>query len=749
MNEGRKIFRRSLLVFVVLALGFVAVLGRALYIQNVHGKHYRALAQKMMLATHTIDAQRGNIYAQDGSLLATTITRYDLRFDATTSGLTQEIFSDKVDSLAGGLALILDGEKSAYIQMLQEAWRQKRSDLLLARNVDYTTLQQIRALPLINLAQSRKSYVYRGGLVVEAHTHRERPMGRLAARTVGYHKPERSQHAVGLEASFDTVLAGVPAQSLMRRIANGMWIPVDGMPLVPPKHGYDVVATLDMQLQDVADEALCQALHQYNASHGAVVVMEVETGNIRAMVNLTKTRGLMGCEEQINYAVTESQDPGSTFKLISMLVALEDAGVNVRTKVDLNGGKWDFGSQIMLDASTHGIGQANLTEIFARSSNVGVSRLIQQYYGNNPRRFIRKLEEIGVETPSGISLANEGTPKITRPNTKEWSKVSLPWLSVGYGLNLTPLQILCLYNTVANQGRRVTPRLVDEIRNTGKNQNQILPIKVHNKPIASAQTLNALTQMMRAVVEQEWGTGSRMYNPAYTVAAKTGTAQMLENNQYVKRYRGSVAGFFPAENPKYSMVVMLADLGDSAYYGGVVAGSVFRKVADHLYARGWGEQKTTAPKHGEADSLPAPLVSGLALPTCKALEQLGIRYQAASLSTTKTPKSSGAPETGSEGKAPTDRSNPTSRTSDSGGEGVKGSTYVQTRIAKGSWKLTEVRAQRGIVADLTGMALSDALQVAGYLGYNTEVFGRGRVIRQVPAPGTPQPSGTNLTLYLE
>lgn len=736
MSEQKNIFRRSLFVFVLLALGFVAVVGRAIFIQNVHGKHYRALAKKMMLDTRTIDAQRGNIYAQDGSLLATTITRYDLRFDATTSGLTDEIFREKVDSLAAGLARILDGEQSEYSQLLREARRTKRPDVLLARNVDYIKLQQVRALPLINLAQSRKSHVYRGGLVVEAHTHRERPMGRLAARTVGYHKPESKQKAVGLEAAFDSALAGVPAQSRMRRIANGMWIPVDGLPLVPPKHGMDVITTLDMQLQDVADEALCQALNHYKAAYGTVVVMEVATGNIRAMVNLSRTESGMGCDEHINYAVTESQDPGSTFKLISMLVALEDAGVAAHTRVDLNGGLWDFGSKTMFDASRHGIGQADLTEIFAKSSNVGVSRLIQQYYGKNPKRFTDLLEQMGVDRPSGISLAGEALPKITKPNTAEWSDVSLPWLSVGYGLNLTPLQVLCLYNTVANKGLRVTPRLVAEVRNTNTNQTYVTPIRVDNKPIASAKTLKALNQMLRAVVEQEGGTGKRLQNPSYSVAAKTGTAQMLVNNQYVKRYRGSVAGFFPAEQPRYSMVVMLADLGDSAYYGGVVAGSVFRKVADHLYARGWGNQGNKVPKHWEGDSIPAPLVSGLELPTRKALDQLGMTHR-----TTRKPSNGNERAEGAHGAG-------SSNVQAQPAQGA-GSSYVQAQPTHGTWKLTEVAVRKGIVADLTGMGLSDALQVAGYLGYPTEVFGRGRVVRQEPAPGTPQASGKHLTLYLQ
>jgi cell division protein FtsI (penicillin-binding protein 3) len=703
----------------------------------------------MMLATRTLDAQRGNIYAQDGSLLATTITRYDLRFDATTSGLTAEIFNDKVDSLASGLARILDGEQSEFSQLLKEGWRLKRSDILLARNVDYLKLRQVRALPLINLASSRKSQVYRGGLVVEAHSHRERPMGRLAARTVGYHRPESKHKAVGLEAAFDSALAGVPAQSQMRRIANGMWIPVDGMPLVPPKHGMDVIATLDMQLQDVADEALCYALHQFNASHGTVVVMEVATGNIRAMVNLTRIEGEKRCDEQINYAVTESQDPGSTFKLISMMVAMEDAGASINTRIDLNGGVYDYGPQIMLDASRHGIGEADLTEIFARSSNVGVSRLIHQYYGQNPLRFIRKLEEMGVEKPSGISLANEGVPKITKPNTAEWSKVSLPWLSVGYGLNLTPLQILCLFNTVANQGLRVSPRLIEEIRNPGTNQTIKTPIHTDSKAIASARTLNAITQMLCAVVDQNTGTGNILKNPAYKVAAKTGTAQMLVNKQYQKRYRGSVAGFFPAENPRYSMVVMLADLGDSAYYGGVVAGSVFRKVADHLYARGWGDQKQKAPKNWKNDSIPAPMLSGLDWPTQKAMQQLGIPYSSPSRSTGNTQKTAVEHGLDDNGNGVRYKSASTSNNEPNRGEGPKGSYYVQTRNTKGTWKLTEVNTIKGIVADFTGMGLRDALQIASYLGYTAEVFGRGRVIRQNPPPGTPQASGKILSLYLE
>lgn len=242
--------------------------------------------------------------------------------------------------------------------------------------------------------------------------------------------------------------------------------------------------------------------------------------------------------------------------------------------------------------------------------------------------------------------------------------------------------------------------------------------------------------MLRAVVELEGGTGNRLQNPSYSVAAKTGTAQMLVNNQYVKRYRGSVAGFFPAEQPRYSMVVMLADLGDSAYYGGVVAGSVFRKVADHLYARGWGNQGNKVPKHWEGDSIPAPLVSGLELPTRKALDQLGMTHR-----TTRKPSNGNERAEGAHGAG-------SSNVQAQPAQGA-GSSYVQAQPTHGTWKLTEVAVRKGIVADLTGMGLSDALQVAGYLGYPTEVFGRGRVVRQDPVPGTPQASGKHLILYLQ
>jgi len=757
MSEQRGIFIRSMVVFLLIALGFVAVLWKAVYLQQAHGRHYRELSERMSLDTRTIDAQRGNLYAHDGSLLATTVTRYNLRFDATTPGLTEQIIRDKADSLAAGLARVLGGTAETYRQLLHDAWQQQRPDVLMGRQVDYLQLQQVRALPIINLANHRKAPIYHGGLVVESITYRERPMGRLAARTVGYYKPGSEQKAVGLEASMDSVLAGVPGQSQMRRIAGGMWIPVDGMPLVPPKNGRDVITTLDMELQDVADAALCQALHDFRGSHGTVVVMEVGTGNLRAMVNLMRTAGDGGCDESINYAVTESQDPGSTFKLISMLVALEDAGVSPATRIDLNGGQWNFSDEVMSDSRQHGIREADLTEIFARSSNVGISRLIQQHYGTNPGRFIRRLEEIGVMRPTGIPLAPEGAARMPRPGTKEWSNSTLPWLSIGYGLNLTPLQVLCLYNTVANRGKRVTPRLVEEIRGEQPQQTVITPIKQIQKPIASDKTLNELNKMLRAVVEKQGvGTGNSMYNPAYTVAAKTGTAKLNEGSGYIDRYRSSVVGFMPADRPRYSMVVMLSDLGDTAYYGGVVAGAVFRKVADHLYARGWlnstnvplALRDTSSPSQSHPITLP-PL-SGLEVPTRRAMEQLNIPYSPAGANVNTREHANPAR---AEGQAAHPTRVTTGRASgqkvDNPSVKADGSRWVQTRAVPGTWKLTEMTARKGEVADLTGMGLRDALQVADYLGYPTQIHGRGRVVRQQPAPGTLQTSGKILTLYLE
>lgn len=685
--------KRDILWRIYFSYAFMVVLGigilvQATRVQTVRGSYYRELADSLTTSYREIDAIRGNIYAADGSLLATSVPIYDIRMDLKADGLKKDIFEEKIDSLGDGLSRIFgDASGREYTRRLREARRAGKRNYLIKRNIDYQQLQAVKELPIFNLGR------YKGGLVVEQKSKREMPFRHLAKRTIGY--AINGVAPVGLEGAYDKTLAGEHGKRLMQKIAGGVWMPINEGEEIAPMNGHDIITTLDINIQDVAEAALLRTLENNAADHGCVVVMEVATGQIKAIANLGRDSEAGAYYEKYNYAVGESMEPGSTFKLASLMVGLERGDFTLNDSVDIERGKVKFFDRQMKDSEEHDHRNMSVTDLFAISSNVGVSKLIQQHYGKQPKVFVDGLKKLGLGSSIGLEITGEGKPLIKDPQGKGWSGVTLPWMSVGYETRFTPLQLLMFYNAVANNGVMMKPYLVSEIRNFGKVEQKFTPMVVKDQ-IASKTTIAAARTMLEAVVEN--GTGKNLKSDQYTAAGKTGTAQVANDRFGYKesmRYRASFAGYFPADNPKYSCIVVIVNPKKGLYYGSYVAGPVFKEIADKVYASIINpaleeEKKESAPRY-------LVLKNGAHEPTLEVLKLLDADY----------------------------------RELDQDAEWVSAEAD-STRVT-----ISALTVNRQKVPKVTGMGLQDAMYLLENAGLRVVPVGKGKVKRQsIPAGST-------------
>ncbi|MEO6884374.1 MAG: penicillin-binding protein [Bacteroidia bacterium] len=558
--------------------GFVIIF-KVVEIQFVHGAEWKAKSQSLTMANRDIEAVRGNIFAADGSLLATSLPYYEVGMDVNTDYLTDDIFNRNVDSLAVALTdLFKDRSKNEYYQLLVNARQKGDRYLLLRRNVSYDELQEMKKFPLFRLGRNK------GGMVYLQTDKRERPFRMLAARTIGYERD--GVKPVGLEGAYNTELAGTSGQRLMQKIAGGVWMPVNDDNEVEPQDGCDLVSTIDVNIQDVAEHALFQQLITHKADHGCVVLMEVKTGKIKAIANLTRLDS-SNYDESYNYAIGSETEPGSTFKLASLITAIQDGYVNPTDSVNLENGSHQYFDRTMRDAEHNEHGYVTVQKAFEMSSNVGISKVIYQHYAKQPQKFVDGLCRLGLDKPLNLSIPGVGIPYI--PNTKDkagWSGTTLPWMSIGYGVTITPLQTLTLYNAVANNGVMVNPQFVSEIRRQGKVV-KTFHTQVINPAICSMNTIGKVKRMLEGVVL--YGTAKNLRGGSYTVAGKTGTAQIAKGAGGYKSgsqiaYQATFVGYFPADNPKYSCIVIVSAPSNDVYYGALVAGPIFKEIADKVYA---------------------------------------------------------------------------------------------------------------------------------------------------------------------
>lgn len=524
-----------------------------------------------------IKASRGNIFADDveKSALAISIPIYELRMDLLA--VKEDVFNDEVDSLAIQLAKVF-GDKTTtdYRNELIAARNAKKRYYLIKRNISYAQMKEVKEMPIL------KRGAYKGGRIIIKQNERARPFNLLAARTIGYFNEVDT--VVGLEGCYKDYLRGTNGVQYMKNVGGGQRIPISDEYLVEPKNGMDIYTTIDVNIQDVAERALLKQLQEQNAQHGCAVLMEVKTGKIKAIANLSKDKN-GNYREMYNHAVGRATEPGSTFKLPSLMVALEDGKVKPSDLYNTFDGTIKYYDRVMRDAHEGGDGVIPTSKGFALSSNVVVSQVINNGYKKDPSKFIQGLRDMGLGEKLGVEIKGEGKPYLKDRTDSTWSGVSLPWMSIGYETKFTPLQLLTFYNAVANNGKMVKPQFVKEIRDGSKLVKK-MEVEVLKERICSEKTIKEAQKLLGLVVEE--GTGRNLKNEQFKIAGKTGTTQLADGaNGYGGnsgvRHQASFCGYFPADNPKYSCIVVVA-APTKSIYGNVVSGTVFKEIADKVYA---------------------------------------------------------------------------------------------------------------------------------------------------------------------
>ncbi|MDD7886568.1 penicillin-binding protein [Flavivirga sp. 57AJ16] len=556
----------------------LAVMFKLLSIQFLQGDKYRALVDKRDIKNVTIPANRGNVYANDGSLLATSIPKYNIAIDAVTS--QNKTFEKFIKPLCDSLSGYLGKSSSYYEREIRKARANKNQYYLLVKNINYTDYVRFRNFPLLERG------AISGGLIVEQKTKREFPMGSIARRTIGYEHfdDEGNVTRPGIDGAFGLkYLRGTDGLRKKQKIGNGKWKPMTDHNQVEPKDGYDVYTTIDVNIQDIAHHALLKQLELYKAEHGCVVVMEVKTGEIRAISNLGRTsKGTY--YEKLNYAVGESHEPGSTFKVMAFMAALEDEVIDTSTVVDTQKGRKRFYGRYVHDSRYGGYGKISAARALEVSSNIGLATIIDKHYSDNPKKFIDRLKEWKLDKPLGVSIIGEGMPDIPEPGGKKWSRNALPSMAYGYNLELTPLQTLAFYNAIANDGELIKPRFLKAVKEFDK-EIEVFDKEVIKEKICSDKTLNKVREVLKNIVVR--GTGEKLYSKNFSMAGKTGTARTeywMKDWEENKRYISSFSGYFPVENPKYSCIVVIHKPStEVGFYGADVSGPVFKRVAQKIY----------------------------------------------------------------------------------------------------------------------------------------------------------------------
>ncbi len=573
MNQEKNILNRLYFVAGCMFIFAILVAIKLLNIQFIEGDQYKELAQKRTTKNFVIPANRGNLYDSNGNLLATSVPKYDIRFDAVT--VSKANFEDNVNSLAQELSKMFGKPKAYYASKLRKARANKNRYLLIARNLGYADYIKVKAFPLFKLGANK------GGFIAEQRTVREHPLGKMAERTVGYERVDENGYytRVGLEGAFGPYLRGKEGRRLKQKIAKNQWKPISDANEVEPRDGMDVISTIDVNIQDIAHHALLGQLEKFEADHGTVVVMETKTGEIKAMSNLG--RGTSGkYYEKRNYAVWESHEPGSTFKLMAMVAALEDKVIDTATVIDTEKGRIKYYDRIVYDSKWGGYGKISAARAFELSSNTAFSKFIYQNYKDNPKRFVNRLKHMGLDQKLGLEIKGEGTPKIPSPGDKNWYGTTLPWMAFGYGVSMTPLQTLTFYNAIANDGEMVKPRFIKAVKEWDKTVEEHHR-EVIKSSICSKETAKKVQEMMKNTVIR--GTADNIYEERFSMAGKTGTCQV---EYWVKpgQYIASFAGYFPAEDPKYSCIVVIhKPKKEIGYYGNIVAAPVFKTIAQKIY----------------------------------------------------------------------------------------------------------------------------------------------------------------------
>ncbi len=567
---------RARLAFLCVLVFAVAIIVKIGHIQLVEGDKWQRISDEIGLQYRTIKATRGNIYSDNHSLLATSLPFYKVAFDPTIAD--RSLFNNNIDSLALLLSQHYQNRSKGYFKqkIINARKSKKRYVLLSSQKINYHERKAMATWPIFRAGRLK------GGVIFEKVDKRFRPFSGLGLRTIGY--LNENSYGAGLEYSFNNVLAGKNGKALYQKMAGSNWKPLYNGSEVRPEEGNDIETTIDVNLQDIANDALLSSLQSLEADFGSVVVMEVETGEIKAISNLTRheKNGRVDYREVYNYAVQGATEPGSTFKLASFIALFEDSNVQLSDSIDTGNGKYQYHDRTMPDDKRGGYGKITVRDVFEKSSNIGTSKLIYDHFGLKPQRYIDYLVNFGLNQPLDFQLIGEGLPYIKNPEDKSWSGTSLPWMSIGHEVLQTPLQTLTFFNAVANNGRMIQPILVKKISNGGKVL-QEYESDILNKKICSDATLTKVQRLLEGVVAR--GTAKNIKDSHYKIAGKTGTAKKVKKGGgYKREYYTSFCGYFPAKNPKYSAIVIIDNPKGFRQYGSDVAAPVFKEIADKIYA---------------------------------------------------------------------------------------------------------------------------------------------------------------------
>lgn len=686
---------RVYLAFTGICVFGLAIVIKAAMIQFSEGPKLKALAKELHTRFDTLKADRGNIYNEEGVLLSSSIPEFDVHVDFSV--IDSALFANRIDTLCLCLSdLFKDRSAEQFKDEFVHAYEEGNKYYLLGHKLKYYQYEALRTFPIFSKGKGL------GGFIAEPKEKRETPYKGLAYRAIGIF---RDSNVTGLEATYNDELTGENGRRIVQKSTGGTWIPIEGSE-VDPQNGHDIVTTLDMNIQDVAEHALLSILQKYECLYGTCIVMETHTGKIRTLVNLGRQPDGSYFED-FNYAMIPTE-PGSTFKLVTLLSLLNDKKISVDDIVDAEGGAIRFGNRTMYDSHL-GLHAMPIWEAYAESSNAAMAKLANQYYRDNPEKFIAHFKQLHLDKPTGIDLKGERRTVITKPGSPTWSGTSLPWLATGYGIQISPLHTCMVYNALANNGKMMKPYLVSSIKEYGKEVKRIMPTEIAQ--IGDSNTIAQLRKCTRAVITE--GTGKGIESPYYTMAGKTGTAQVADKGiRYTDGvYQGSFVGYLPFEDPQYTICVVIRTKPHSAaYYGGAIAAPVFRMVADKIFSENMGSWA------GPLDSL-AKTNSGRLTSSMATAKSYRILFN------------------GINKKMPTV------------------TEYLNQMMALSVDSARNIAMQpaklyKNIMPDVKGMGLKDAVYMLETSGLQVQVLGKGRVQSQSVLPGTRVSKGQFIVLQL-
>lgn len=700
MSIKKDIVWRVGLIYLGVLVFALVIASKVIFLQFISGEKWQQMAENSRIRNRRVKAHRGDILSADGKLLASSIPYYQVHMDFTVA--SDKLFNENVDSLADCLRdLFRNKTKEAWLTELKNARKHKEQYYPIKYKVNYLELKALKTFPIMNEGR------YKGGIIYTAQTKRIRPHNGLARRTIGFQTQDTLDRDVGLEGAFNDYLQGKDGFRKEQKISGGKWMPVRSEGEVDSEDGASIVTTINVELQDVAHRALLKQLQLHDAQYGSVVLMDVKTGDVKAIVNLSKVGEVYF--EDYNYAVGASTEPGSTFKLPALMTALEDGYIDIHDTIDTGNGRfkpWE-NDDFEIKDDKDGYGVLSVQQIFEKSSNVGMAKIIHESYIKKPHLFIDRLYKMSLNESLELKIPGEGKPQIKYPGGPLWSGVSLAQMAYGYEVRLTPLQILTFYNAVANDGKMVKPRFVKEVRNNGKIV-KTYPPHVINQSICSKSTIKKVNTILEGVVEN--GTAQNLKASHFKIAGKTGTTQIYNKVGGYKgkrSYQASFAGYFPASGPQYSCIVVISAPSRNVYHGNKVAGPVFLEIANKVYATSISLQKPLNNLANEQVQIPFSK-NGYSKQTQLALKKLGI---------------------------------PTSVSENAG-------DWIITQKKENHVLLGNKRTIENLMPNLMTMGLKDALFMLENMGLEVDVIGRGSIKKQSIPPGTRVYSGQRVTLEM-